>query len=427
LLSAFENAKKNNSRVHLLGVVSSTNVHSSFEHLEVLLKIAKESGGTAFIHAFTDGHDSPPKEAEKIIAKLENTIKEVGAGRLASISGRFYAMDRDENWERTERVFSLLTQGTKIMPSALSIIKEAYERDLTDEFIEPSFIGASGEESEFLLREGDSIIFFNFREDSSRQLAQAFSQEDFSFFPRPLNLASLFIITMTEYGEDLPVKVAFPKEEITEPLGLFLSKHGKRQLRLAESERASHVTFFFNGLRASPDPSEYWVIIPSPETLNFGEVPELSSKEITNRLIESMEEKIYDFILVNFANPDIIAHTGNYDATLKVVEIIDKVLNRISQVALKLKVPLLVTSDHGNIERMLDPMTGRYETKHDPSPVPFYLIDQRFFRERTLPEIEEGEKEIKGTLADVAPTVLELMGLEKPETMTGQSLLKYCK
>ncbi|MFN7088283.1 MAG: 2,3-bisphosphoglycerate-independent phosphoglycerate mutase, partial [Candidatus Paceibacteria bacterium] len=361
-----------------------------------------------------------------LIEKLEATIKEIGTGRIASISGRFYAMDRDENWSRTEKVFRLLTEGGKIMQNVKDIINEAYSRDLTDEFIEPSLIGTSNELDKLLIKNGDAIIFFNFREDGIKQLAQAFSDPSFEEFPRP-NLELLYIVTMTQYTPELRAYVAFPKESITEPLGLVLSQNEKRQLRIAESERAAHVTFFFNGLRPQPFPGEYWVIVPTPKTLHFDKVPQLASEDILSRLIQSMEERIYDFILVNFANPDIIADTGNFDAAIKVVELMDKIVNKISAAALNLKISLIITSDHGNIESMLDPLTARVETKHNLSPVPFYLVDKRFFRERLKAEIESGEKEIAGSLVDVAPTVLELLGLKKPPTMTGQSLLRFCK
>lgn len=426
LRKAFSHAKKNNGRVHLVGLLSSGNVHASFKHLEALLQFAKAEGGSTLLHLFTDGRDSPPKEAKRLIKKLDAKLEEIGAGRIASLSGRFYAMDREEHWERTEKIFRLLAEGGKIKQTAEEIIEEAYGRELTDEFIEPSLIGKPEDMKELLIRKGDAAIFFNFREDSIQQLAQAFTNPDFSAFSRP-NLEGIFFVTMTDYGEGLRAEVMFAKEEITQPLGWVLAESGKRQLRLAESEKQPHVTLFFNGLRPDPFPGEYRVIIPSPRTLHFDQVPELSSKELTDRLLQSMEERVYDFILINYANPDLVAHTGNFDAGAKVVELMDRMLNRVAKAALEMHFTLAITSDHGNIESMLNPLTGRPDTQHGSSPVPFHLVDSAFSRARTEKEVETGEKEVRGSLIDVAPTILELMQLPKPETMTGQSLLPYLK
>jgi len=426
LLGAFSHASENKSKVHFLGLLSSSNVHSSVEHLEALLKLAKDRGINPLLHLFTDGRDGPTKEAKTLIKRVREMTAEVGTGGIASLSGRFYALDQNEHWERTEKIFRLLTEGTKIKPTPEEIIDETYGRELTDEFVEPSLVGQPEDKEKLLIAPGDSLIFFNFREESSRQLAQAFSDPGFTAFSKP-DLGNLYIALMTQYAAGLKAEIAFPKEEITAPLGWILAEAGKRQLRLAESEKSAHVTYYFNGLRQDPFPGEYRVIIPSLRTLHPDKNPELSSKEVLTRLLQAVDEKIYDFILVNFANPDLVAHTGNFDAACKVVEIMDKIVNKISQPVLRLKIPLIITADHGNIESMLDPLTGRTETRHDPNPVPFYLIDERFYRERPESEIKAEEKEIRGGLADVAPTILELMQLSPPPTMTGQSLLKYCR
>jgi len=425
-LDAFRYAKTRQAKVHFVGTLSSSNVHASFGHLDALLELAKNAGVDPLLHLFTDGRDSPPRDAKKNVERVASMLEKIGVGKIASLAGRFYAMDRDDNWERTEKAFRLLVENGKIKKSTSEILDETYELDLTDEFVEPTLIGAPEDAGRLTVGENDSLIFFNFREDCMAQLARAFADPALDKFPRP-NLASIFVVTMTQYAEGLNAKVAFPKEYITHPLGWVLSRQEKRQLRLTESERASHVTFFFNGLRAEPFPNEYWVVIPSPRVFRLEEVPELSSAEVLERLLQSMEERVYDFILVNFPNADLIAHTGNFDAALKVVKIMDRVVNKISSEALKLKIPLIVTSDHGNIENMLHPLTGRVDTVHDEGPVPFYLIDKRFFRARSDNEIAQSEKEISGGLVDVAPTVLEIMGLEKPDTMTGQSLIPLLK
>lgn len=417
LLNAFLNAKENKKKVHLIGLLSGVNFQASFEHLVALLEMAKTQGISPLLQLFTDGKETDPKDAKNLLKKLEEEIEKFGVGRLASLSGRFYAMDRDEHWERTEKVFGLLTEGGKIKSSATEILEEAYGRGLSDEYVEPSLIGKPEEIPSLIVESGDALIFFNFREDHARQLVQLFTSRR----------QDIFITTFTQYVEGLPVAVAFSPEKVSLPLGKVLSDAGKRQLRLAESEKSTHVTYFFNDLLSQPFPGEYWVIVPSPKTIKFGEHPELSAKEVENRLIEAMEEGVYEFILVNFANPDLIAHTGNFDASLKVVELMDRMLNRVANASLKLGVPLIVTSDHGNIEQMLDPISARTETVHNPSPVPFHLIDQRFLRERSEKEIAGAEKEVRGGLVDVAPTILELMGIPKPTQMTGQSLLKYCK
>lgn len=427
LLAAFEHARKNNGRVHLLGLLTSGNVHASFEHLVALLKLAKmQEMPDVLLHLFSDGRDSLPREAPTLLEKLTTEMKGIAAGRVASLMGRFYAMDRDKRWERTERAWQILTTGAKIMPATDAILKETYDRDLDDEFVEPSLVGAPEDAAKLTVRAGDALIFFNFREDSALQLVQPFADPQFSAFART-PIENLKIVTMTQYQPGLTDAVAFEPQEITNPLARVLSDAGKRQLHLAESEKSAHVTYFFDGLRTEPFTQEFWAIIPSPKSFRFEEKPELAAHEIMNRLAESIEEGVYDFILVNFANPDLIAHTGNFDAALKVVALMDTLINRLSQICLKTQTPLIVTADHGNIESMLNPLTGMVETRHDPSPVPFFLIDQRFARSRTEDEIRRAEREVSGSLADVAPTILNLFGVPKPPEMSGESLLPLCR
>jgi len=427
LVGAFEHARKTGGKVHVAGLLTSGNVHASFEHLVALLKLAKNQNATQLLlHLFTDGRDSAPKEAPALLKKLLKEINTIGIGTVASLSGRFYAMDRDQKWSRTEEVYKLLTEANRIEPTAESLLEKTYKRNLTDEYVEPTFIGDASSAAEHTVKSGDAIIFFNFREDSALQIAEPFANSAFNSFPiKPLE--SLYVATMTEYKPDLTPHVAFPPQKITNPLAKVLSEANLRQLHLAESEKAAHVTYFFDGLNPSPFPGEFWVTIPSPVSFRFEETPELSAREIMARLLEAVEEGVYNFILVNFANPDLIAHTGNFDASLKVVALMDQLMNKLSQFCLKLKVPLIITSDHGNIENMLNPLTGVPETRHDPSPVPFYVIDQRFFRHRSDAEIKTREREVLGSLADVAPTVLNLLNISKPAEMSGESLLPYLR
>lgn len=416
LRDAFQNSRAQNKKVHFVGLVSSANSDSSFEHLLALLELARTENISPLIHCVTDGRESGPRDALAILPKLEAEIKKYGMGRIASVSGRFYALDRDERWERTDKVFWLLTGGGKIKNSYREVLEEAYGRDLTDEFVEPSLVGTPEEATSLTITPGDSVIFFNFREDNMRQLVLRFTQTP-----------EFFVATFTQYDENLPVAVAFPPETVQNPLGKVLSDAGKRQLRLAESPKAAHVTHFFNGHATQPFPGEYWISIPSPAAARIEEHPELGAIEIQNRLVEAMEEGVYDFILVNFANPDLIAHTRNFEAALRVIGMIDRTVNHIANAALKLGAPLIITSDHGNIEQMRDPSTARPETLHNTSPVPFHLVDQRFSRPRAPEEIEISTKEIRGSLADVAPTILELMEIPRPAEMTGNSLLKLCQ
>lgn len=427
LVGAFNHAKRTGGRVHFLGLLTSGNVHTSYEHLAALLRLAKNQNATeVLLHLFSDGRDSQPREAQSLIKKLGSDMEQIGIGTIASLSGRFYAMDRDQRWNRTQTTYETLVKGGKVRVLPEEALKETYARNLNDEYVEPTQIGKPEEAQNRLIRSGDALIFFNFREDSALQIAEPFADPGFSAFPiEPLK--DIYVATMTEYKPGLTEHVAFIPQKVTAPLNKVLSDAGKRQLHLAESEKAAHVTYFFDGLKSEPSPQEFWVIVPSPVSFRFEEKPELASGEIMNRLTQAIEEEIYDFIVVNFANPDLIAHTGNFDAALKVIRLMDALLNRLSQTCLKLGVSLVVTSDHGNIENMINPTTGVVETRHDPSPVPFYLIDQRFSRPRSESEIRSSERDVNGSLADIAPTILNLFNIPKPPEMSGESLLPLCR
>jgi 2,3-bisphosphoglycerate-independent phosphoglycerate mutase len=417
LKAAFQHAQKNNSAVHLIGLLSAGNVHSSLEHLLALIKFASmEKINKLNLHLFTDGRDSPPFSAIELLQKIPNE-------NIASISGRFYAMDRDNHWERTQRVYNVLTGNSKLI-SADQInqhIQKIYNQQLNDEYIEPILI--KNKEVRYI-QDNDAIIFFNFREDRMRQIVSPFVLPSFENFPIQ-QFKNLYIVTMTPYDPKFSIPAAYYPDSIINPLGKIIAENNLSQLRLAESQKYPHVTYFFNGLREEPFPNEFRILISSSASPRPEENPALMAPEITNRLLESLEEKIFNFILVNYANPDIIAHTGDYQACLKTVKIIDEQIGKITKSCLKNNAILIVTSDHGNIERVLNPKTGTAETQHDPNPVPIYLAAPELQRKKTGAEIIMAEKNNAGVLSDIAPTILELLGIPKPIDMTGQSLIKF--
>ncbi|NCQ02890.1 2,3-bisphosphoglycerate-independent phosphoglycerate mutase, partial [Candidatus Wolfebacteria bacterium] len=411
--NAFEHAKKYNSAVNLIGLLSEGNVHASFEHLVALVEFAKKENISKLnLHLFTDGRDSSPNSALELLARLPKE------GKLASLSGRFYGMDREGHWERTQKAYSVLVGEGPITDNIENHIKKTYERKFSDEFVEPIRISAEGS-----IKDNDALIFFNFREDRIRQIASAFINPQFKNFPTK-SLNNLYIATMTQYDDEFKVPVAFPPEKIETCLGKVLSDKGKTQLRIAETQKYPHITYFFNGMREEPFKNEYRILIPSRSIIRQDEHPEMMANEVTTRAIESISEGVFDFILINYANSDIIAHTGNYEACLRVVRIIDEQIDKLIKATLECNAILIITSDHGNIEKLFNPLTGLPETQHDPSPVPVYLVAKEFMRSRTEAEIRRSEKENTGILADVAPTILELMAISKPKEMTGQSLLK---
>lgn len=427
LLETYNHVKQNNSTLHLAGLVSKNIVHSSYNHLLALLDLANSLKiEKVNLHLFTDGRDSPPNEAKELIIQLEKDLKARGKGKIASISGRFYAMDRDKNFNRTAKCYNILVSGKgKIAKDPLSYIEESYKEGITDEFIVPAIIESQENSSHSnLIEEKDGIIFFNFREERMRQLAEAFCNPEFKEFPVK-KFQELKITTFTEYNKEFLVKAAFPPQKISTCLSRILSQSGKRQLHLAETEKYAHVTYFFNSLKEKPFPGEYWVIVPSIKTLHIEDYPGLKSLEITTRLTQAFEENIYDFILVNYASPDLIGHTGNIKAGIECVKIIDQEVAKVIKKSQELNYTTLITADHGNIERMMNPITGKIETEHDTSLVPFYLIDNRWKLSsiRTEKEIADIERWAGGMLADVAPTILELFGLAIPPEITGQSLL----
>lgn len=410
--------------LHVIGLVSSGSVHSYLDHLEALLELADRAAlARVCLHAITDGKDAPPEEGASFLRLLgERLATRYGKVLIASLVGRFFAMDRDEKWDRIQKAYDLLTSAVGApFENPIDYLKASYRRGVTDEFIEPAYRVEDGKPVG-RIEPGDGIIFLNFREDSMRELIAAFARDGFREFPRSLP-KDLAIATMTEYAKGLSVAVAFPPIEIHWPLGRVLADAGKTQLRIAESEKYAHVTYFFNGGAEKPFRGEEHMLIPSLGLAHPDEEPAMRAPEITARIIENLER--YDFILANFANADTVGHTGNFAAVTAAVEALDSALGHLWDAIAKAGGLLLVTADHGSAEKKINFLTGEPLTEHSPNPVPFYLIGKAYERPRALErdEILAKKKEPGGILTDVAPTVLELMGLAKPAEMTGKSLL----
>lgn len=420
-IGAAEHVRKNKSRLHIAGLVSSGSVHSYIDHLYALLDFTKkEKLEEVHLHIFTDGKDAPPQEGVKFIELLEERIKkEWPQTHLATVVGRFYAMDRDEKWERIQTSYGLLTggKGEKIT-SIPEYIRTQYKKDLTDEFI-----GAAVADGNGIIKDGDALIFFNFREDSMRELAHAFADEDFDKFPRKKS-KNLFLVTMTEYQKDLKAHAAFEPLDIGWPLARILGEAGLRHLHIAETEKYAHVTYFLNGGTEKLFPGEERILIPSITAAHFDEVPEMRAKEITAKILEYFDT--YDVIIANFANADLVGHSGNFQAAIRAVEILDGALQQIMNAVLASDGAALITGDHGNIELKRNVITGEKLTEHSLNAVPLYLIGRKFrlTKQRSESEREKQKTEAGGMLTDIAPTILELLGLKKPAEMTGKDLLK---
>ena len=377
------------------------------------------------LHIFTDGEDCPPKEAISFLINVEKKLNELEDGKIATITGRFYAMDRNKNWDRIQKTYECLTEGKGATnESWTKTIEESYKKGLTDAFIEPTtIIDPATKIPMGIINDNDSVIFFNFREDRARQLTKAFVLPDFKEFPRK-QLKNLCFVTMSQYEKGLPVQVAFPPIEIKNHLIEVLSANNKKVLKLAETEKYAHVTYFFNGGKEPVYPGEERILIPSATTPHYDEHPEMAAQEITDKIIQAINENKYDLIVTNYANPDMVGHTGNFEATIKAIEFLDNCLKSLLELVDEKKCSLIITSDHGHAEKMINPQTGESSPEHSTSPVPFYLV---------TPENKGKSKsfglsrEPQGILSDVAPTILELMKIPKPPEMTGQSLLGILK
>ncbi len=415
LLAAIDNVKKNNSDLHLYGLLSDGGVHSHNTHLYGLLELAKKNGvKNVYIHTFLDGRDTPPTSGKGYIEQLQAKIDEIGVGRIASVHGRYYAMDRDNNWDRIEKAYNALVKGEGVMASdPVKAVEDSYAKGVNDEFVVPTVI-AGDDGAAATIKPNDSIIFFNFRPDRAREITRAFCDEDFDKFERANGFMPLTYVCFTDYDETIGNKrVAFEKENIENTFGEFLAANGKTQLRLAETEKYAHVTFFFNGGVEEPNVNEERSLVKSPAVATYDLKPEMSAPEVGERLDAAITSGKYDVIVINFANPDMVGHTGVISAAIKAVERVDRCVGSAVEAVKKADGVLFICADHGNAEQMIDYETGAPFTAHTTNQVPFILVN--YDENYTL---REG-----GCLADIAPTLIEIMGLEKPKEMTGKSLL----
>ncbi|MDD5032278.1 MAG: 2,3-bisphosphoglycerate-independent phosphoglycerate mutase [Patescibacteria group bacterium] len=427
LLKAIEQAKANKAKLHFFGLVSSGNVHSSVEHLYALLALAKEKKvKEVFIHVVLDGRDTPYNSGVGFIKDLNHYIAGCGLGKIATISGRFYAMDRDNHWDRTAKAYLAMTAGEGNRgEDAIKILEESYKKKIYDEEFVPTVIIEKGKPVA-LVENGDSLVFFNFRPDRARQITKAFVLPSFNKFAGWKYLNNLFFAGFIEYEKDLPMEVVFPQEDIANTLGEIIARAGLKQLRIAETEKYAHVTYFFNGGRETKSEGEEHELVPSPAVISYDLKPEMSAVGVTDKIIKAIDDDKYDFILINFANPDMVGHTGNLAATIKAIEVVDNCLGKITKKVLDKNGAIMVTADHGNAEMMFNMQTGMIDKEHSTNPVPFILVGSQF-EGKTIgfKEIPGGDLSLvkpQGILSDVAPTVLKIMGLSKPKEMTGRSL-----
>jgi len=407
--------KAEGKKLHLLGLISDGRVHSSMDHIYALLEMAKKQGiKKVFIHGFTDGRDTPPKSALNYVREVEKYIKQIGVGDFATISGRYYAMDRDNRWERIQLAYEAMVMGKGMAAlTAEEAIENAYARGETDEFIKPTVV-KNEDAPKATIDEGDVVIIFNFRADRVREITRALTQNNFSFFPRGKWFQLGYFVCMTEYDRTFNLPVAFPPEHLRNILGEVVSQQGWRQLRIAETEKYAHVTYFFNGGREEAFPGEDRCLIPSPkEVPTYDLKPEMSAPKITEELIKRLQSRRYQFIVLNFANGDMVGHTGVLEAAIKAAETVDQCLGKILAEIKRQKGIAFVTADHGNAEQMMDYETGEPHTAHTLNPVPFIMIKESI----------SAIKLRSGILADVAPTVLTVAGLPIPPEMTGRCLI----
>ena len=407
----FDDLRASGGRLHLMGLLSDGGVHSHIDHLEALIRAAKERGcREVFVHAFMDGRDTPPTSGITYIEKLEDFMKELGCGRIATVSGRFYAMDRDKRWERVERAYHALTLGEGARAaSAADGVRAAYEAGQTDEFIEPIVVDPEG-----VVRSGDAVLFFNFRADRARELTRAFTEKNFTGFALPAPIALSGYFCMTEYDETFDLPVVFPLEIPQNTLGEVVSSAGLVQLRAAETEKYAHVTFFLNGGEEKTFPGEDRLLIESPrDVATYDLKPSMSAPQLTEELLKRIQSGRYDLFVINFANPDMVGHTGVLEAAVEAVQTVDGCVGKIVQALRSVGGSMVLTADHGNCEKMRDEK-GKPHTAHTTNPVPLVLMDA----ERRFSQLRSG-----GTLADIAPTLLHLLNLEKPSVMTGSSLI----
>ncbi len=416
LLMACRRAKEAGGALHLMGLVSDGGVHSHLDHLFACVELARREGvARTFVHAFMDGRDTPPKSGLGYVEAVERRLRDMGHGRVASVCGRYYAMDRDKRWDRVALAWGAIVRGEGYRASSGAVaVASSHAHGETDEFVKPTVVVGDGKPVG-MVRDGDAVLFFNFRADRAREMTRAFTQEGFAEFDRKAVPRLSAYVCMTEYDETFGLPVAFPPEELTEIFPEIVARAGLAQLRCAETEKYAHVTFFFNGGREQVYPGEDRILVPSPRDVKtYDQKPEMSAPEVTEKLLQAIDTGRYGFVLANYANPDMVGHTGILDAAVRAVKVVDECVGRLWQAAARQGFAMLVTADHGNCEMMIDPSTGEPHTAHTLNPVPFILAD---------PAFRGAKLRVKGVLADVAPTALQIMGLPQPREMKGLGLV----
>lgn len=415
LLKAVENCKKNNSALHFMGLLSDGGVHSHNTHLYGLMELAKRNGlEKVFVNCFLDGRDTPPASGKGYAEQLEAEMKKIGVGRIAMVSGRYYAMDRDNNYDRVKLAYDALTKGEGLTaPDGVTAIQNSYDKGETDEFVKPTVVVENGKPVG-TIKDGDSIVFFNFRPDRAREITRCFCDDEFDKFDRGERIKTTFVC-FSDYDPTIPNKdVAFHKISVTNTFGEWLAANGMKQARIAETEKYAHVTFFFNGGVEKPNEGEDRILVNSPKDVaTYDLKPQMSAYEVCEKLLGAIRKKEYDVIIINFANPDMVGHTGVLDAAIKAVETVDECVGKVVEAIKEVDGVLFICADHGNAEQLIDYETGAPHTAHTTNPVPFILVN--FDDAYTL---REG-----GCLADIAPTLIQIMGKEQPKEMTGKSLL----
>ncbi len=414
LLAACKNAKENHSALHMFGLVSDGGVHSHNTHIYGLLELAKRQGlEKVYVHCFLDGRDTPPASGKDYVQELADKMKEIGVGEIASVMGRYYAMDRDNRWDRVELAYKAMVKGEgQTAECGPCAVQASYDAEKTDEFVLPTVIMKGGAPVA-TIKDNDSIIFFNFRPDRAREITRVFCDDEFTGFDRGERVKTTYVC-FTEYDVTIPNKsVAFVKTEITNTFGEFLAANGLKQARIAETEKYAHVTFFFNGGVEEPNEGEERILVKSPKVATYDLQPEMSAYEVSDKLVDAIKSDKYDVIIINYANPDMVGHTGVEEAAIKAIEAVDECVGRAVEAIKEVDGQMFICADHGNAEQLVDYETGEPFTAHTTNPVPFILVnaDPSY-------SLREG-----GCLADIAPTLIELMGLEQPKEMTGKSLL----
>ena len=417
LTEGVDKAVENGKAVHILGLLSPGGVHSHEDHLHAMVDLAVQRGAKrVYVHAFLDGRDTPPRSAMPSVEKLEAKLEKAGVGGIVSLIGRYYAMDRDNRWERVQAAYDLLTRGDAdiVASTPMDALHAAYEQDKDDEFVPATSVRADGAKP-VVIEDGDAVVFMNFRPDRARELTKAFVDDNLdSTLDRSVRPKLAAFVTLTEYAADIPAPVAYPPENLVNTIGEVMEQQGRKQLRIAETEKYAHVTFFFSGGREDTYEGEDRILIPSPKVATYDLQPEMSAPEVTDKLVEAIESGQYDLVVCNYANGDMVGHTGKMDAAIKAVETLDTALARVTEATLKAGGECLITADHGNVELMVDPETGGPVTSHTNYPVPLVYVTE-----------QHKDAQVKeGRLADIAPTLLAILGLDKPKEMTGDSLIE---